>query len=170
MAYEYIWYLISEAGSPQGWVLATAIMLFAYLIIKDDIQPGHKKTFRRFLFIIIPALAATLLITQSLKHSINIERICTPCTPETAACNPYCPTDSSFPSGHSATAFVAFSSFFLLKPSKTRLLVFIIPSIVSAARVAIGVHTIADVISGALIGVAVTALVSYLKTGKNPSS
>ena len=152
MAYEQIWSLITLLGSPRGWLIGAAILLLAYTALRHRFRSEGRLFFRRFLIILVPSLVLTLALTYSLKLVTGIERGCIPCTENPIDCNPHCPEDSSFPSGHSATAFAAFTSLFLAGPKRSSLSVFIIPILVGASRVVLAVHTPIDVLAGSAMG------------------
>jgi len=101
-----------------------------------------------------------LLLSFFLKATFPVARPCTPCTMIQQACNPYCPAnDPSFPSGHAATGFTAFTALWLVKRKASQLPIFIVPVAIAVSRVALGVHVWADVLIGSLIGLVVTAIV-----------
>jgi membrane-associated phospholipid phosphatase len=102
-----------------------------------------------------------------------VPRPCTPCsslgtgmfplgTDLSAACNPYCDTDSSFPSGHAGTIFAVFSSLCVAFRKRLVIPLFLIPILVAYSRVALGVHTFQDVLAGALLGLAMPVAVSVI--------
>ena len=103
---------------------------------------------------------------MSMKGILDVPRDCVPCITEIAGCNPYCPLDSSFPSGHAATAFAGFTAIWIFKGMKPRppasVALFILPVLVALSRIMLGVHTLTDVIAGAIIGILVVILVSEI--------
>ncbi|NTV92976.1 MAG: phosphatase PAP2 family protein [Chlorobiaceae bacterium] len=72
---------------------------------------------------------------------------------------------TSFPSGHSATAFSAAAALSLLFP-RFRLFFFIAAALIAFSRIAINKHYISDVLAGSLLGLASTALLyqRYFRT------
>ena len=110
-------------------------------------------------------MASSLAISQGMKEYFQIPRACAPET------NIYCLDSYSFPSGHTAVAFTVFSGIFLILGRRKYLPILILPILVAASRMALGVHTFYDVIGGAVVGLAVFAVFflavkknSYLKT------
>ena len=60
---------------------------------------------------------------------------------------------NSFPSGHSATAFILAGSFFMtVRRFWSRIVLIVLASLVALSRVAVGVHWPLDVAAGALLG------------------
>ena len=73
------------------------------------------------------------------------------------------PTLSTFPSGHTATAFsVGLYLSILIKNRYLKLLLFVMAFLVGYSRMYISAHFPADVVSGALIGVVITLCCYYL--------
>ena len=75
------------------------------------------------------------------------------------------PTLSTFPSGHTATAFsVGLYLSILIKNRPVKMLLFLIASLVGYSRIYISAHFPADVVTGALIGVFTTLIFYYLSS------
>lgn len=70
-------------------------------------------------------------------------------------------TAGSFPSGHAAFSFAIAAVVSHYYP-KTGLAFFVAATILSLARVAVGVHWPTDIIGGALIGIATSILIDHL--------
>jgi undecaprenyl-diphosphatase len=150
------WYLVTLAGDPQMWALSTVILAIAYLLLRKKLEPGKRKLFKRVLHIYVPGVITTLLIVLILKNAIIVERPCTPCGAllEIAEnCNPYCETDSSFPSGHAAVIFSVVTSLYLGLEKRKFMLLYVISALVASSRYFLGVHRITDIIAGAVIGI-----------------
>lgn len=152
------WYVVSLFGSPYLWS-GIAGALFIIFIVLRSARPESEKTkmLRESLFILIPALAVTFLLVVSLKAGLDVERICMPCPGP--GCNPYCPLDASFPSGHTATIFTGFTSFYIMLGKRRFLALYMVPALVGLSRIALDVHTYPDVMVGALIGIIIPVLV-----------
>ena len=158
----FFWFLISELGEPFIWsgLLLTLLLLYVP-ISRFGKAPHFRDTYRSFLLVLALSLLLSFIAVQALKNVINVPRPCTPCS-EASACNPYCDANSSFPSGHAATAFAAYASIFLFARWRPwRLLIFGLPILVAASRIALGVHTAADVLAGGALGLAICALVYH---------
>lgn len=152
------WYALTMLGSPYLWSAIGGILFVAFLFLrKARPRSGRTRSLREFLFILVPALAITFILIASMKAVFNVERICLPCPGE--GCNPYCPLDASFPSGHSATIFAGFTSAYIMLGKRKLLFVYIVPVLVGLSRIALDVHMYPDVIAGALIGAVVAVLV-----------
>lgn len=152
------WYIISLAGSPYLWAAICGGLFIVYMVLRTFRRKAREERFlKRFLLILVPALVLTLLVTASMKSYLALERPCIPCPGE--GCNPYCPLDASFPSGHAATIFSVFTCLCLLSGKRKLLAIFIIPVLVGLSRIMLDVHTYPDVIAGALIGIAIPVLV-----------
>ena len=71
------------------------------------------------------------------------------------------PATASFPSGHATTAAAAATALGLLV-GRWRLLAGVLALLVAASRVLLGVHFVADVLAGLLLGAAVGALTALI--------
>jgi len=152
------WYLITLLGAPEVWSAFAAMLFGAYLAFRTGSMGGAGV--RRLLFLLIPTLVLTFLLATTLKGFFGVPRQCVPCMTELVGCNPYCPIDSSLPSGHAATAFAGFTAFWLSMEKRRKwLLVYCLPFLVAASRIMLGVHTWLDVFAGAVLGIAVALAV-----------
>ena len=156
------WYLVTLIGQPEMWALSTVILAVAYLLLRKKLEPEKRKVFKKILHIYIPGVITTLLIVLIVKNTIYIERPCSPCGSLAENCNPYCDTDSSFPSGHSAAIFSVVMSLYLGFRKKQLLPLYIVSVLVASSRYLLGVHTIADVMAGAVIGIVVPFIFSLV--------
>jgi membrane-associated phospholipid phosphatase len=167
-----IWHALTLLGTPEYWAFAATALVIVYLAFRR-LAPeslGFKKfrpALRKFLLIFIPSILIVFGATLLIKNVAYIQRPCTPCPGE--ACNPFCDTDSSFPSGHAGTIFVVFSSLYVTFRKRLVLPPLIIPILVSYSRIALGVHTWIDVLAGALLGLAMPILVSIMLQKKHKS-
>ena len=162
-----IWYNNSTLGDPYIWISFALIGFISYYLLREKF-PRKMEGFRGFLKVFIPALFFTLVIVQGMKIGFNVERPCTVCLIDEQVfdrlfrlpfnCNPYCPIDPSFPSGHAAAIFVFFTSAFLRIRKHQFYPLFAAPVIIAYARYAINVHTMIDIIVGSSLGIVITIL------------
>jgi membrane-associated phospholipid phosphatase len=179
-----VWYFITLLGTPEYWAAIAAGLVAVYFILRFSVHGSswkkYKPTLKRLLIVFIPSLLIVFGLTIALKDTLNIPRPCTPCsslatgiyptgTDLSGACNPYCDSDSSFPSGHAATAFTVFSSLYFTFRRRLAIPLFIIPILVAYSRVALGVHTYLDILVGALLGLAMPLLVSVMLQKRHKS-
>lgn len=161
MAIESFWPIITELGDLKLWLLGFFIFAMWLRVTK----PKLSKHAKRAIVILFATLVVVSISTQIIKMAVDAPRICTVCP--AIACNPYCPVDDpyGFPSGHAAIAFAMFTAAWLVpRNNKERmkwLWVFILPVLASASRIALDVHTVEQVAAGALLGIAVAAIVWY---------
>lgn len=125
--------VLTQLGAPL--LLELVAVVVAFLVRR-----------RRALYVLVTVFGAELLST-SLKHLVDRVRPCT----DLASC----PGTSSFPSGH-ATGAAAFWTVVavLLAPRLGRRawLLLVVPLLVAATRVLLGVHYLSDVTAGLLVG------------------
>lgn len=155
----YIWYLITLIGMPEIWLKLTGVLVAVYFLTKKRIPLEKKNFIKKGLIIFIVSLWLTAGVAFFLKYSIPLGRPCIPCTENELECNPYCPNDNSFPSGHSAVIFCVFTSIFLVFRKKKFLALFLIAILVGLSRYALGVHYPLDIFTGTLIGIVVPIIV-----------
>lgn len=151
------WYVFTSIAEPWFLLLIIAVLVIAYFILQRR-SSAHKSAYKRFLTLFLISLAAAYVATIALKAAFPVSRGCVPCPGE--GCNPYCPDDSSFPSGHSVLGFVMFTSVYLAAGKKKLLPVFIFPLLIAYSRLALEVHTLPDVVAGSVIGFGVTLIVN----------
>lgn len=152
------WYFMTFLGSPYLWASICGGLFIVYIVIRTTKwMPGYRKPLKRFLLVLVPVLILTFLLSASLKSYFGAERPCVPCPGE--GCNPYCPLDASFPSGHAATIFAVFTTTYLLIGKRKFLPIYLLPILVGLSRVILDVHTWPDVTAGALIGIVIPVLV-----------
>ncbi|MBU0953467.1 MAG: phosphatase PAP2 family protein [Nanoarchaeota archaeon] len=141
-----LWALITFIGEPLFWVILTASFTAVCALF-------HSRLWRVGLFLLI-ALVAAFMAVDVLKGVTDIPRPCQVCeTPTMSACNPYCLPDQSFPSGHAAAATVVAALGIVLARRPSRWIFVLFPLLVGASRIALGVHTLPDVLGGVAVGV-----------------
>jgi membrane-associated phospholipid phosphatase len=162
-----LWYAITLVGAPEIWSMF-ALVLFVILMGLRVINKGRrdrktKHDLRELLEILVPALIITFLLVIVIKGFLTVPRECVPCIAELTGCNPFCPVDSSFPSGHAATAFAGFTAIWLYTGSRKKwLLIYVITVLVAVSRIMLGVHTWVDVFVGAILGITVSFVVQEI--------
>ncbi len=109
-------------------------------------------------FQIMAALICNVIVVTFLKYTVNrlrpfvnnviIEKLSSENTP-------------SFPSGHTAAAFVIAMSFSLLFPNKTglKIAVWLWAIAVAYSRIVLGVHYLSDVLASVIIGCVISIIV-----------
>jgi membrane-associated phospholipid phosphatase len=160
--YESFWAAATLLGDPVLWSFAVLLLLGAFFLI----ERGYVKTgdagkrcrlIKKFLLLMIPAMAASILAPELLKLIFQVPRPCITCPG--IGCNPYCPPTFSFPSGHTSTITGAVTALVLLLRKRRYLALYALPVVVGASRIALDVHTAADIIGGFFVGLALTLLV-----------
>lgn len=145
------------------WILLSITFVILYLSLRffvwKDHVPEERVIFKRFLIVFLLSIFITSLTIYGMKITLQVPRPCVPCTDSVSDCNPYCPADFSFPSGHSGTIFALFVSFFLIYRRNRSLPLFIFPVIVAYSRIFLGVHTYVDVIAGSILGIVIPVIV-----------
>ena len=160
---DMFWAAITELGDPYYWIYFSMAIFFGYLFIRLVFKKRDERM-KRLLSVYAPSMVVVFFIVLAIKMALPVPRPCIPCIePWMSACNTHCLTDPSFPSGHTAAVFTAFTSLFLVFRDKRMLIVFIVPALVAYSRVALGVHTFLDIVGGALIACSITFLVWFLQ-------
>ncbi len=153
-----VWYFITLAGEARIWLLISALIAILYVVGVLRRNEYTKKCTAVFLV----SVWLTVGLVFILKGFIPVERPCIPCVSGAEGCNPYCPTDSSFPSGHSAIIFSVFSSLYLCAKKRKFIPLFIVPFLVSASRYVLGVHSPIDIVAGGILGAGVSLFAFFL--------
>lgn len=146
------WFYVTLIGQPEAWMALSGVLVLAYLAVRIA-WPGKRNGLRKFLLVFLPSLWLTLGLVIAMKVLVPIERPCTPMD------NQYCDIDPSFPSGHAATIFSVFASLYIAVGKRKLLPLFIVPAAVALSRVFLGVHNPIDVVTGGMLGIAVSILV-----------
>lgn len=146
---DWLWILISFFGDLPFWIFLSALFFCIYLY--------SKKLAGRFHWIytyVFPSVSVSAAVAYVMKIMLREPRICQGLY--------FCPSSYGFPSMHSAVAFaftVAAIIYFRHDIQKNlRILILVMISIVFSyliaySRIAMGVHTIDEVIAGSLVGI-----------------
>jgi len=137
------WFWVTLAGTPELWLGIAAGAAIVYIVFR-------KKSDRRkkvFLEVFVISLLLVFGIVFVIKNVTQVPRICD-------STNPYCEPSFSFPSGHSASIFVFFSSLMLFLKRKWWFL-WTVPLVVAYSRIVLEVHTPVEVFVGSAIGIVV---------------
>jgi dolichol kinase/membrane-associated phospholipid phosphatase len=150
MGLNNIWHFISFFGDVAYWMGFAS----AFIIIYPFLEKRSKRKQRWILYYLLPAIVLSSLSSFFLKLIFKIPRICEGVE--------YCPETYAFPSGHSTVAFSLFTiSLLHFKDIKIYLPLFFLAILVSYSRLALKVHTLSDVIGGALVGILVSSFWYY---------
>ena len=123
------------------WVVFALLSLLIYKLLT-------KKSVRHLLLVMLPTGVLALALSETLKALIRVPRPC-----ESLA---WCPSSFSFPSSHALTAFAVFTVIYLeARTGRRHLALFIVPALIAASRLVLGVHRVEDVVAGSLLGIAV---------------
>lgn len=169
-----LWYCVTLAGQPEVWMASTLVAALIYAYLRKGLGAESRKKAKAVVLIYMIGIWLSLSLVFILKNAVQTERPCIPCEQGQllGTCNPYCIPDNSFPSGHSAAIFAAFTSLYIGTRKKWLIPLFILPLLVSYSRYALGVHFISDIIAGAVIGMAgpcmAFLLVRQYDLGKKP--
>jgi undecaprenyl-diphosphatase len=99
--------------------------------------------------------AESLIVNQGLKRVFRRQR---PTTNGDTRFNVRTPVTSSFPSGHSSSAFFAAVTLASLVPPSWAVLFFVLAVLVALSRVMVRLHHLSDIIGGACVGAALGLL------------
>ena len=174
-----LWYFVTLVGQPELWMASTLVAAILYVYLRKSQDAGKREKTKKVVVLYIAGIWIALSLVFVLKNTIQMPRPCVPCEQGQllGTCNPYCGSDASFPSGHAAAIFAAFSSIYLATRKKWLVPLLIIPVLISYSRFALGVHYASDIIAGAVIGIAGPCIALLLikklprkshKTGKEP--
>ena len=120
----------------------------------------HKKNESRILGLSFVAITTSFILTETLKIILRI--------PRPLFHSVFCPTDFSWPSGHTATSFSA--AFILAHLDRKRAWFYmVLAGLISYSRIYLGCHRPIDVVGGLLVAV-VAYVISLRFTKKNRST
>lgn len=117
------------------WILLAVILAY-----------NHKKNEARILGLSFVAITTSFILTETLKIILRI--------PRPLFNSVYCPTDFSFPSGHTATSFAAALVLSHLD-LKRAWFYLILASLISYSRLYLNCHRLIDVAGGLFIAIIV---------------
>ncbi len=107
-----------------------------------------RKTVQTTLILLVLSVSVAFIVASFLKVGFAVPRPCD--LLET------CPDSFSFPSRHTTMAFAAATALsFWVRRLRSTLLIYFLAALVGVWRLYIGVHTMIDIVGGALIGVVV---------------
>jgi len=170
---QLFWIIITYIGSPEMWAGINVALILGYWYYRKKLPKGRRQTFKAIVVIYTFSFWIAIGATFLLKNVFAVPRPCIPCTGGMVIdCNPFCTidgTDSSYPSGHTAAAFAAVTPLaFIYKKGKWFL---IIPILIGASRIALGVHTGFYVFGGTFLGIGTSLAglqiyLRYFRAGK----
>lgn len=139
---QTVWQFLSYFGDIAYWLGFT----ISFFLVYPFLDKKDKKKVSWVGKILIPSILLTYFIVFNLKLAFRVPRVCRGFS--------YCPLDYGFPSGHSAIVF-AFASIVAIhfRDLKIYLPAFLLAFLVSISRVALNLHTYADIIAGAILGI-----------------
>jgi len=159
---EIFWYFLTLFGDPAVLSLPVVGLFSLYFLLgKRHPMSARAKRDRRIiktlLLLMVPSVIISFAGAELLKLAFQIPRTCIPCP--APGCSLYCPFTYSFPSGHTATITGFVTAIFLLRRKPKFILLYILPVLVGASRIALRVHTPADVLGGFIFGLCATLVV-----------
>jgi len=141
------------------WILVIIIAL----IFEERKNPGISKKDKQFVITFTFAFLITSFIVEyPLKNLFHRQRPVSTIFNKLQLISTNCPTDFSFPSGHTATAFAASTvlSFF---DKKRRFFYYLIAFLITYSRIYLGCHYFFDIISGGVLGFLIGKILAKIK-------
>jgi undecaprenyl-diphosphatase len=162
--------LIFSFFSIKGANIVIWIFIIILLIILEERKnPGISKRDKKFIIIFLSAfLTTSVLVEFPLKNFFQRPRP----NPtsfnqfQPATSNSNCPSNFSFPSGHTATAFAA-ATVLAYFDKKRRFFYYSIATLVAYSRIYLGCHYFFDVIGGGMVGFVIARLLIKLMSERN---
>jgi len=139
---EYsFWEVVSAFGSLEFWIGASLTCLLLFFAVPKK----SRKYFVWFIFLVLPSVIIADSIGHAIKFILQVPRPCYGLVE--------CPSGYSMPSGHATVAFATMTALGLhYKDRKYLILFLILAEFVGISRIALGFHTIPDVLVGSVIG------------------
>ena len=107
------------------------------------------------MFTMILAASLSIIVSSGMKEVFEIPRVCEGIEG--------CPESFAFPSRHASAGFAIAAVFALYnKNYALRVIVFVGAGLLAYSRIYLGVHTIPDIVVGAVVGIVVGVTVHYL--------
>lgn len=161
----YLNWFIVFAAQYLLYVMVAVFFIFPIFPIPLRLQEIFKKNSEFFIFGMVSSLVARYGVTELIRLFYDRPRPFEALDGVILLVNH--PSVASFPSGHAVFSFALALAVFLYYPRAGRWF-FLAASLMGIARVIAGVHWLSDILSGALIGVAVTyaAYIVLLKIKK----
>ena len=153
--YTNPWFVVTTLGDPRLWIAVCAVLFLARAFCKRDSENKSLSWVKTFIIFSGVAMLVGVVLSEGAEYYFKVPRPCS--TSE----NPYCPGGYSFPSTHTTTAFIVFPGLYLALKKKKHLWLFALPPLVGFSRLALGVHTLYDVIGGGLLGLSVFLLLYF---------
>ncbi len=142
------WQFITFFGDLRFWIGTSLLSFFLSFIMSKK----YKNYFSLFVFLILPSVIMSFMISHGLKLIFKTPRPCVGL--------PNCPNTYSLPSGHTSVIFAVMTALGLhYKKKNVLILMLIFAGLVGISRIVLGVHTIEDVLAGFVIGLTVGFLI-----------
>lgn len=107
-----------------------------------------RKSIQTTLILVILGVSVAYLVTSGMKAIFAVPRPC--------ELLDSCPDSFSFPSRHTAMAFAGATALsFYVRKLRPTVMIYVLAALVGYWRLSLGVHTMIDVVGGALIGVVI---------------
>ena len=147
--FNYFFSFFSLKGSS---ILIWILVIIVVTILEERKYPGISQRDKKFLILFSAAFLLTFIFTDIIFKNIFL-RHRPPYVLRTTnyALTNSCPTDFSFPSTHTATAFAA-ATVLTFFDKKRGWFYYSVAVLISYSRIYLGCHYFFDVIGGALIG------------------
>jgi undecaprenyl-diphosphatase len=162
LVYALQHYVIDNPFTASSAVFAARWLILIFVFIGVSFLIAHDRRLRHAASEMVWSFLTALLVTNLIAVFVQRERpfiqsfrelfeVVTLIPP---------PITTSFPSGHTATAFALASAVFYAN-RRLGILAYLVAVIIGFARIAVGVHFPTDVIAGVFVGLASFAAVRY---------
>ncbi len=138
------------------------LIIFIVVFFEEKKHPGISKRDKKFIFIFLTTFLITFIITNFFLKNFFLR------TRPNIVTSFNCPKDFSFPSSHAATAFaVAYVLTFFDK--KRKWFYYFIAFLIAYSRIYLGCHYFFDVLTGAIIGLAISKVTVNISASRKLS-